>query len=193
MPRSRGGTLHRTGAIQWPLHSMSGSTSPPIGALSRAIQPHEECLVLIGADWSPPTWGWNCRGRSIPAFCLVDQTCYTWPFGSRCYFAICDSCKLRGSNVLAVAKEKRSHLFRRCSCLFTMQSSGFAPVSSSMVFPVVDPQNPMNAYYADQAEQHARRHPNDPQAQALWAFWIRTLAQIEQHRRAQQMQSMQGP
>ena len=45
----------------------------------------------------------------------------------------------------------------------------------------------MNRYYADQAEQHARRNPNDAHAQALWAHWIRALAQID----AQRMQSQQ--
>ena len=73
-----------------------------------------------------------------------------------------------------------------------MASFGFAPVSQAMTFPVVDPQNPMNSYYADQAEQHARRHPKDPQAQALSAFGIRSLAQIDQQRRMHMQAAQQG-
>ena len=36
----------------------------------------------------------------------------------------------------------------------------------------------MNASYAQQAEEHARRNPHDPHAQALYAHWIRGMMQV---------------
>ena len=53
-----------------------------------------------------------------------------------------------------------------------------------IVFPNIIPDNPMNPYYLDQAEQHARRNPQDPTAQALWQYWLHSLQQIEAMRRA---------
>ena len=71
-------------------------------------------------------------------------------------------------------------------------SVGSAGYSSSHGMPTVDPNNPMNMYYLDQAAQYARRNPHDPYAQALWAHWARSIAQIEALRAGTQ-QPAQGP
>ena len=74
------------------------------------------------------------------------------------------------------------------SFISAMASSynGFGPLpsQSQSVVPVIDPDNPMNVYYMNQAELHARRNPNDQFAQALWRHWVTTLQQFEAQRRA---------
>ena len=64
--------------------------------------------------------------------------------------------------------------------------NGFGPVQGMVVvsLPQIDPDNPMNQYYAQQAELHARRNPSDANAQRLWYHWVTSLQQIEQARRA---------
>ena len=61
--------------------------------------------------------------------------------------------------------------------------SGVGPVVSDL--PVIDADNPMNTYYMQQAELHARRHPHDAYAQRLWQHWAPTMQRIRQMRLAQ--------
>ena len=70
-----------------------------------------------------------------------------------------------------------------------MAFHGFGPMPGAQTYdahglPVIDPHNPMNMYYMNQAEQHARRNPNDHSAQLLWRHWVTTMHQIEAARRA---------
>ena len=53
-----------------------------------------------------------------------------------------------------------------------------------MTLPHIDPDNPMNYYYLNQAEMHALRNPHDMNAQLLFQHWKTTLLQIETSRRA---------
>ena len=69
-----------------------------------------------------------------------------------------------------------------------MHSSAFGPMTNpfAMNMPVIDPNNPMNVYYRDQAIAHAQRCPQDPFAQALAHHWAQAVEQIEAARRQSQ-------
>ena len=68
-----------------------------------------------------------------------------------------------------------------------MAESGFAQAhafGTVVDLPVIDPGNPMNAYYFQQVEQHARLNPHDAHAQRMYAHWLHGMQQIEAARRA---------
>ena len=78
-----------------------------------------------------------------------------------------------------------------------IMDSAFAPINMhagmNMMFPVVQPDNPMNAYYLDQARQYAQRNPHDQHAQALYMHWLQSLQNIEAARvRMQQHAGVPG-
>ena len=64
--------------------------------------------------------------------------------------------------------------------------SGFAqmPSHGGSSLPAVDPSNPMNLYYLQHIEQHARRNPHDMNAQRLYAHWLQSMQQIDAARLA---------
>ena len=67
-----------------------------------------------------------------------------------------------------------------------MEGSGFAPTHAvaNLSFPVVNPDDPMNPWYLQQAAEHARRNPNDPTAHVMWQHWLISLQRIEHARRS---------
>ena len=77
-----------------------------------------------------------------------------------------------------------------------MVDSGFAMpnVQCGFEFPVVDPNNPMNYYYLNQAQAYAQSNPSNVYAQRLLAHWMQAMRQIEQARAMQmaQLQAAQG-
>ena len=70
--------------------------------------------------------------------------------------------------------------------------SAFGSYASSFTsFPQIDPNNPMNAYYAEQAVSHARRNPQDAHAQLLAAHWLNAMNAIHAQRQMQQAAQLQ--
>ena len=45
---------------------------------------------------------------------------------------------------------------------------------------MINPHDPLNHLYLQNAEMHARRNPNDPNAQMLYRYWLTTLQQYAQ-------------
>ena len=70
--------------------------------------------------------------------------------------------------------------------------SAFGSYASSFTsFPQIDPNNPMNAYYAEQAVSHARRNPQDAHAQLLATHWLNAMNAIHAQRQMQQAAQVQ--
>ena len=73
-----------------------------------------------------------------------------------------------------------------------MSTSAFGTDPMPFQLPVIDPSSPMNRYYHDQAEAHARNNPHDINAQMLWQHWARAMQQVEQARHMQTQMGLQA-
>ena len=121
---------------------------------------------------------------------MLSQIPDAWPsFGSSIAFSLFVQLIPCGARDLCTNKESAYHTiwfgrFVACCCLvIIMAHSAFASMNMnvpSFALPTIDPDNPLNAMFLQQAEAHARRNPNDQFAQAMYQHWYRTLLQIEQ-------------
>ena len=123
--------------------------------------------------------------------------CMCVPVWLKHCFAVClicavgKRCRLYGQQIPSeqfIFWHTRCCAFGRIQFADTM-STGVAPVSAShdvtVDLPVIPPGNPMTLYDLQPVEPHARRQPQDMNAQRLYLHRASTLQAIEQARRAQ--------